>query len=155
MAYHKIYFQIFPVCYALMTSKSKECYAALFQYVNEHIFEMQPDEFITDFEEGMRAAIKDQWPDVILRGCWYHYCVCICKQIIKLGLGPLLKANADARHMKSMILCLPLLPKEFFDEGLEYIKSQAARKQLSQRLHPFFTYFNYWVRQVENSLNFA
>lgn len=132
-----------------MTSKSKECYAALFKYIQEYVFDMQPDEIITDFEDGLRAAIKEQWPDVILRGCWYHFCVCICKQFIKLGLGPLLKTNSNARRLKNMVLCLPLLPPDFFDKGLEYIKNQAAKKGLSNKLSSFFKYFNYWVQQVK------
>lgn len=131
-----------------MTSKSTESYSALFKYIEEHIFEMQPNEIITDFEEGLRAAIKEQWPDVTLHGCWYHFCVCISKQFIKLGLGTFVKKNANARRIKSMILCLPLLPAELFDEGLTHIKSQAAKYRLSKRLHSFFTYFNYWVLQV-------
>lgn len=132
-----------------MTSKSQESYAALFKYIEEHVFEMHPDEIITDFEDGLRAAIKEQWADVILRGCWYHYCVCICKQFLKLGLGQLLKKNANARRLKNMILCLPLLPAEIFDQGLEYIKNQAVGLRLSGRLSTFFGYFNYWVQQVK------
>lgn len=132
-----------------MTSKSKECYAAVFKYIEEHVFEMQPDEIITDFEEGLRGAIKDQWADVELRGCWYHYCVCIYKQFIRLGFGPLLKTNANARRLKNMVQCLPLLPAELFDQGLEYIKNQAVKKRLSKKISSFFSYFNYWVQQVK------
>lgn len=149
LSFPQICFQIFPVCYVLMTSKSRECYAAVFKYIEEHVYEMQPDEIITDFEDGLRAAIKQQWADVILRGCWYHYCVCICQHLIKLGLGPLLKRNADARRVKNMVLCLPLLPSELFDQGLEYIKNLAAKKRLSKRFSAFFAYFNYWVQQVK------
>lgn len=130
-------------------SKSQECYAALFKYIEEHVFEMQPDEIITDFEDGLRAAIRKEWTDVILRGCWYHYCVCICKQFLKLSMGQLLKTNANARRLKNMILCLPLLPAELFDQGLEYIKTQAVKTRLSKRFSSFFTYFNYWVNQVK------
>lgn len=42
-----------------MTSKSKECYAAVFKYIEEHVFEMQPDEIITDFEEGLMLNCAD------------------------------------------------------------------------------------------------
>lgn len=143
-------FQIFPVCYALMTSKSQECYASLFKYIEEHIFHMQPDEIITDFEDGLRSAIKNQWPNVILRGCWYHYCVCIYKRFSALGLGSLLKTNTFARQIKNMILCLPLLPAPLFDQGLDFIMKKAANRRLSIKMRPFFGYYSYWVKQVSS-----
>lgn len=133
-----------------MTSKSQECYTALFKYIEEHIFEMKPDEIITDFEDGLRSAIRKKWPSIILRGCWYHFCVCICKKFISLGLGTFLKRNTYARQIKNMILCLPLLPTALFDEGLNYIKRKAVNRGLSVKLRSFFAYFNYWVKQVYN-----
>lgn len=145
-------FQIFPVCYALMTSKSQDCYTALFKYIDEVVFHMQPDEIITDFEDGLRSAIRKQWPKIILRGCWYHYCVCICKKFISLGLGSLLKTNGFARQIKDMLLCLPLLPTALFNEGLSHIKSKAASRRLSAKLNPFFKYFTYWEKQVQDCL---
>lgn len=131
-----------------MTSKSQQCYAALFEFIETHIFHMEPNEIITDFEDGLRNAIRNQWPEVILRGCWYHYSVCICKKFIALGLGTLLKTNRFARQIKSMILCLPLLPVPLFNEGLNFIKKRAKNRGLSARLNPFFNYFNYWAKQV-------
>lgn len=134
-----------------MTSKSQESYTALFKYIEDNVFHMQPDEIITDFEDGLRAAIKKQWPNTILRGCWYHYCVCICKKFISLGLGPLLKNNIFARQIKNMVLCLPLLPAALFNQGLNHVKNKAANRGLSAKLLPFFNYFNYWVKQVRDS----
>lgn len=63
--------QVFPAVYALMTRKTAQSYLALFEYIEQKLFELDPKEMMTDFEKGMRKAIKICWPDVILRGCWF------------------------------------------------------------------------------------
>lgn len=50
--------QIFPVCYVLMTNKSSACYQAAFDYIDKNIFKLNPAEIITDFETGLRHAIR-------------------------------------------------------------------------------------------------
>ena len=56
-----------------MTRKTTVCYTAVFEFIEEHLFQLQPHEIITDYEAGLRLAISRCWPEVTLRGCWFHY----------------------------------------------------------------------------------
>lgn len=104
-----------------MSKRSKECYSAVFDYIEDNIFKLEPDEFITDFECGMRSAINKCYPNAVLRGCWFHYCQSIRKNMLRFGLYSLLKTNYRARFIKKAIMSLPLLPADKFQEGLAYL----------------------------------
>lgn len=141
-------YKIFPVFYILMTSKSSKCYSSVFQYIEENIFEMKPAEFITDFESGMRKALNRCYSNVIIRGCWYHFCCAITRNMVSLGLNSLLRSNPKAKMIKNEILSLPLLPKEQFCEGFNHIKRQVKEFGLESNFESFFEYFKYWLNEV-------
>lgn len=131
-----------------MSNRTKDCYSALFKYIEDNIFKLEPDEIITDFEAGMRGAINENFPNALLRGCWYHYCACLRKKFFSLGLGNLIKSCPDAKFIKKIFMSLPLLPPERFNEGLTYIKHLTDIFGLTRDFRPFFQYYQYWIDQV-------
>lgn len=134
-----------------MSSKSAVCYKSILKFIEKKVFKLEPGEFITDFELGMRSAINKIYPTVPLRGCWYHYCAALRKNFLKFGLHSLLKSNALARMIKAELMSLPLLPAEHFKEGYEFIKLSAKNWKLSNNLMEMFIYFeNYWFAQVSS-----
>lgn len=141
--------QIFPVCYVLMTKRTAECYKRVFRLIEEKVFNLEPSEFITDFEQGMRKAISETYPEVILRGCWYHYCSAISRKMKKLGFSKLLKNNDEANIIKKMLMNLPLLPADEFMTGYKYIKSYVKSSGLRQKFLKFFNYYDgQWIVEV-------
>lgn len=132
-----------------MSERTSACYQAVFKYIEDKIFKLEPSEIITDFETGMRHAINKFYPDVILRGCWYHYCAALRKRLLKLGLHQLLKTNYFAKCVKKMLMNLPLLPVERFIEGYEYIISSAKDNSIFNEFKGMFKYFEeYWFAVV-------
>lgn len=141
--------QIFPLFYVLMSNRTSACYEAVFKFIEANIFQLEPNEFITDFETGMRNAIQRCYPGVRLRGCWFHFCAAVRKKLLKLGLHKLLKINHLARRIKKMLMCLPLLPAESFAQGYEFIKLKANEWEISRELRDVFIYFEqYWFKVV-------
>lgn len=137
-----------------MTKKSSDCYEAVFNFIRNQIFDLKPAIIMTDWEAGMRCAIRRTFPDCALKGCWYHYCAAIRKKLISLGLRHELKKNAKARITKQMIMSLPLLPNEKFDEGYAYIKSLTKEHKLWKKFENFFAYYDsYWICQVTFGIN--
>lgn len=129
-----------------MTRKTAESYKALFEYIEKEIFELIPNEFMTDYEDGMRLAIKTRWPNVKIRGCWFHYSKAILKRCNKLNLRKILKENADAKAIKMQLAALPLLPAHQIEEGFAVIKKSAKKKKLSKRFERLFSYVrSYWL----------
>lgn len=131
-----------------MTSKSYNCYLSVLEYIERHIFQMKPDEIITDFEGGMRKAIKSIYPNSILRGCWYHFCCAVSRNFNSFGLRQLLTSNASVKMIKYKILSLPLLPKKYFYEGYNQIQREVKEYNLNSNFQPFFDYFKYWLNEV-------
>lgn len=130
-----------------MTRKTAESYKALFQYIEREIFELQPSEFMTDYEDGMRLAIKTCWPNIKISGCWFHYCRGIMKRCRKLGMTKLLKENNDAKTIKRQLNALPLLPEKQILPGFNIIKKLAAKKKMSKRFARLFNYVEkYWLK---------
>lgn len=134
--------------YVLTTNKTTACYTAILKYIEDYIFKLEPDEIITDFEAGLRLAINNYFPRVILRGCWYHYCARLRQRFAILGLKSLLKSNANAGLIKKEFMSLPLLPAEKFTEGFEHIKRITKDFGLSEQFKSFFEYFTYWIHEV-------
>lgn len=129
-----------------MTRKTAESYKALFEYIEKEIFKLKPVEFMTDYEDGMRLAIKKHWPTVTIRGCWFHYSKAILKRCRKLGLAKLLKENDNAKAIKKQLAALPLLPANQIEEGFTVIKKLATKKKLSKRFERLFSYVGrYWL----------
>lgn len=132
-----------------MTNKTCNAYCAIFNYIEANIFKMQPAEFITDFESSMRKAINLCYPNIILRGCWYHYCCALRRKFLKLGLHSLLKNDENARSLKQQLMSLPLLPIGNFDNGYQHIKRSANDHGLSNWFKDVFIYFEgFWITEV-------
>lgn len=135
-----------------MTRKTSECYKAVFDFIERNLFKLQPNEIITDYENGMRKAIKECWPEVELHGCWFHYCQAIRKRCRKHNLTKLLKKNRSAKIIQKSIMSLPLLPAELIKEGYDCIKKFARKKRQFKRFNALFKYFErYWLKQVPNA----
>lgn len=144
-------FQIFPVFYVLTNRKTAECYTDIFEFSNEK-FNLEPKEIITDFELGLRKAIKSVWINANLRGCWFHFCSAIRKKAIILGMHSILyskNANADAVLLKNMLMNIPLLPPESIEEGYTIVKSKILESLFADKFKELLAYFEgYWCEQV-------
>lgn len=131
-----------------MSNKTAESYQAVFEYIEKNLFQLEPASLMTDWELGMRKALKICYPNSILRGCWYHYCASLRKKLLNLGLDGVLKTCVDAKMITQQFMSLPLLPKEYFNEGLNHIKNMIRQSQLFSTFRPFLKYFIFWENQV-------
>lgn len=131
-----------------MSNRTAESYQAVIEYIEKNVFQLEPASIMTDWEMGMRKALRLCYPHCILRGCWFHYCQSLRKKFIKLGLASLLKMDDFAKKISQQFMSLPLLPKEHFEAGLNYIKRLIPGYQLLASFRQFLSYFNFWVRQV-------
>ncbi|XP_031626897.1 uncharacterized protein LOC116343127 [Contarinia nasturtii] len=107
---------------------------------------------MTDYEDGMRLAIKKKWPKVTIRGCWFHMCRAVRRRCGNIGLFKLIKSNANARIIQNSLMSLPLLPADKIKEGYNSVKAFARKKKLFKRFNALFVYFEgYWLKQNERN----
>lgn len=60
-----------------MDSKKQQCYEAIFRYIETKIIEINPKSFHTDYEAGLRAALRTVYSNVQLKGCWLVFKILI------------------------------------------------------------------------------
>lgn len=129
-----------------MTNKSTDAYTTVFNYIENHVFKLKPSRFMTDFEEGMRKAIKICYPNATLNGCWYHFKAAVRKRCIKEGVRI---KEGNARTIYRMLLNLPLLPPDSIVMGFSIIMETARSLRVSKPFKKIFNYFQgYWMKVV-------
>lgn len=64
-------FQIIPVAFVLMESRTREAYVSVLQRLRD--LGLNPLWAMTDFEEALQQAFLNVFPDVELHGCVWHY----------------------------------------------------------------------------------
>lgn len=133
-----------------MTRKTTAAYAAVFKYIEGNVFKLKPARFMTDFEGGMRKAINDCYPNVVLLGCWYHYCAAVRSKARSLGLHNILKNNWNAMTIYKKLLSLPLLTSDKIIDGFMLIEQETINLGLHRDFEELLTYFkSFWLQLVQ------
>lgn len=129
-----------------MTRKTTKAYMAVFEFIEQKLLKLKPVLFMTDYEDGMRLAIRKHWPKVEIRGCWFHLKRAVNRKCRSFGLKRLLQQNTNARKV---LLSIPLLPPTQIHEGYACIKKFAKNNNLGKKFVNIFSYFEgYWLKQV-------
>lgn len=113
---------------------------------------------MSDFEAGLRKAIREIYPQSVLNGCWFHYRKCLKKRIIQYDVSKLWNKKersvnpqiaSHAKKIYKMISHLPLLPKEYFLAGYQQVKKTAKKFKLTKKFEKFFSYYDRtWLTEV-------
>lgn len=115
---------------------------------------MQPTEIMTDFEAGMRKAIRSVFPEAVLRGCYFHFKKAVRTKCDKLMLRSLIKSNEHAASIVAKLQNLPLTPPNQTKKAYNLIKKQAKKVGLHKEMAQLFTYFErFWVVKVLTQLS--
>lgn len=83
--------RFFPLLYAFLPNKTEETYNRLFTLVKQTLttisVNFQWQKIIIDFELAAKSAITNVFPDVIIKGCNFHFGQCLWRKIQTLGLS--------------------------------------------------------------------
>lgn len=64
--------QVFSMAYCLMTRKMANVYVAVYQFIEDNLLKIETAEIMSDYEDGRRLTLQKHWPNVVIRGCWFH-----------------------------------------------------------------------------------
>lgn len=139
-----------------MTNKTIGAYEDLFKYIEEKLFKIEPALFMTDFEDAMRTAIKNHWPNCKIGGCLFHFKQAVLRKCKSLpGMKALLKKSFHARKIKFFLMSIPLLPENKIKEGYQSIQNYAKKWKLDAQFAGLFSYFErQWLREVRFIVRF-
>jgi len=108
-----------PLAYCLLKDKKKTSYAAALRHLAAHLpADYEPTTTFSDFEDGIRWAVKQVWPNTTLRGCRFHLGQTWFRKIQGLGLQPLYRKKSEEGSFLRAFFGLAFLQPEKIEECL-------------------------------------
>ena len=116
------------VVYALLPTKTRATYEALFQTVLDECTNMNLDinisNVVTDFEDGVLRAVTAVFGrHVNSTGCFYHLCQSTWRKIQELGLAEFYVAEQEFRLFCGMLDGLAFLPLRDIPAGMQFLQT--------------------------------
>lgn len=107
---------------------------------------------MSDYEQGMRKAAKEVWPNVKTPGCAFHYRQAIRKNYQKqvLHKPPKMSQAATAHAMvRRMVMNLQFLPAHLIFAGARYIEQYQRQQGVLRAFKKFNKYFKkFWLLTI-------
>lgn len=140
---------IIPFVYVLMSCKRQVCYEHIFTYIHNNICSLHGQSFTTDYEVAMRNAIGKQYPNVMQRCCWFHFCQAVKRNASRIaGFIPMIRSNLLEREIYYKLMCIPLLPAHMIRNAFDILVKKSERVE-SDAFKKFMQYFQrQWIIRV-------
>ena len=118
--------RIVPVFYALMTSKSKECYKRIFEEIKDwaddkHVL-INHKYILTDFEQAVIRAIEEEFLLFKHKGCLFHLGQSVWRKIQSEGGSNLYAENGEVSLLLRQLIALSFLREEEIAEVFRDMK---------------------------------
>lgn len=134
-----------------MTRKSQAAYSHLFKTIQKS-WNLQPAFITTDFEKGLRNALKQQYPAAELIGCWFHFSQALLRKAKKIkGFLQFLKTSDNAKKLFRKFRNLPLIREDKIIIAFTMFQTEA--KNFGAKFTTFIKYFEEeWIKKVGPNL---
>lgn len=125
--------QQFPLLYVLLPDKSQESYQRVFHMILDRMIvgNLYPGNFnlqviISDFETGLIAAVRVIFPNVVHRGCYFHYSQAIYRKIAEDGYSIRYKNDPEFKTRCRMLIALGMVPAQLKQQYLQLLQQAFA-----------------------------
>jgi hypothetical protein len=119
--------RIMPLVYALMSSKSEECYKRLFQdlieFSEEQNIDLQPQFILTDFEKAAINAIHAEFQNAQNKGCLFHLAQNVFRKVQHSGLATQYGTDENFSLLIRHIPALAFLPPNEIPAAFNELKT--------------------------------
>lgn len=128
-----------PLVYVLMSSKTMECYVAIFKIL--HSFGCQPTDLIVDFELAVVLAFESVFVNSKGCGCLFHLGQSVWRKVQNLGKATLYKNSRSFCKAINMVLCLSFVPVAEVITHISTIENFVEKENLLEDFNEFLNYF--------------
>ncbi|KAG0426628.1 hypothetical protein DMUE_5957, partial [Dictyocoela muelleri] len=104
--------KVLPMAYILLKNKTKEQYIKMFSLIKKILNHTNLDNIIVDYEKNIHEALKVTFPNIIIHGCFFHWCQNIIRNLKSNGLYKTYKLDKKFKQYTRLILSLPFSPPE-------------------------------------------
>lgn len=143
-----------PLVYAIMTGQTEAHYLAIFQFVRDGVFSFDGNERLprfatSDFEQALRLALKNVWPQVTLIGCNFHFCQSLRRKAsTQEGLATVITGATVQHTILKMFMRLSMLPLHRVNVGLAALTHLITTSGLADDFNEFLDYFQRtWIQR--------
>ncbi|KAL0879642.1 hypothetical protein ABMA27_003357 [Loxostege sticticalis] len=124
---------ITPIFYALLPNKKTVTYKLLLKLIKKQISDFQPAKITLDFEVAAINAFQQTFPEIIFKGCYYHFNRCLWKKAKSLKIT----TRVLKRHV-SRCIGIARLPQSDIDEGYKYVIGRSPKDTKIKKFNKYF-----------------
>ncbi len=141
--------RVIPFVFGILQSKDTALYREMLSQVARHVHlisgrPFNPTRFICDFEMSLRNAIEAEFPNASVKGCYFHYCQSIWRNVQKHGLTSSYRRNRSVRKIIKKIMSLGYIPTAIVRNTFNLIHASRSVARLCAQvpgLRDFIMYF--------------
>lgn len=63
-----------PCAWVLMTRKTTLSYNSVWEAIKELCPNFKPTRAMSDFEKALMKSLRDSFPGIVVKGCYFHIC---------------------------------------------------------------------------------
>ncbi|CAF1146805.1 unnamed protein product, partial [Brachionus calyciflorus] len=136
-----------PIVYILTMDRSertyKEAFGVLKDICKEENIQLNPNRVMADFETASTNALKYHFPNIEIKGCWFHFRQAINRRSVRIGLKQHLHRD-NYRKFQNALGALALIPADRINDGLKIIKTFMPSDSKCKDLYDYFQ--RQWVK---------
>lgn len=102
--------KIIPLVYALLPNKKQTTYIKLLTKILELEKNLKPVSVMSDFEKASISAFEEIFPNISIRGCFFHFHQCNYRKIQNLGLKSKYDKDSEFALKLRLLPSLALIP---------------------------------------------
>ncbi|XP_034935332.1 uncharacterized protein [Chelonus insularis] len=128
---------VVPLVYVLVTGKFKSVYVEILKQLQILEPRLDPKTIIVDFEIAFIHAVKEVFPNVLVKGCFFHYTQAIWRKIQAYHLQNNYAKDSEYALNLKMLFAIPFVPEcdvvAAYDELIStdfYIKHESELEEL-------------------------
>lgn len=148
----------------MLPDKKKRSYQDIFECIRESLnlrdLELSATSFVSDFETNIRQTFEETFPNVPVKGCYFHYAKAIWSRVKKSGMQKYYSNKSDEPKFGSFVrlmIGLPFLKTEDILKGVKNIRkvsSQLKTKKCRDFATSMLNYIeSFWLKLDLNIWN--
>jgi hypothetical protein len=143
--------RVVPFVFCFLQSKNTALYREMFSQVAHHVHvisgrHLNPTNFVCDFEISLWNAIEATFPNASVKGCYFHYCQSIWRNVQKYGLTSAYRRNRSVRNIIKKIMSLGYIPTAIVRNTFNLIHSSQTVARLCAQVPGLTDFIRYFER---------
>lgn len=142
--------QAYPLFFILTIHRTKNVYRAIFRKMKDLGISIRL--FMCDYENAVRKAFGEIYGTSILKGCWFHFCQSLIRNVKSLRLGNEYKSNVEINEIVRLYFSLSFVPIDQIEDYQIEIRKRIEKISdlfLKEKMLSFDSYFSRtWMDKI-------